>query len=134
MQATKLPIGSHMGIDQKTVLVKKVGLKMVGERTDRQNEVWAGKPVNMAAKLASIADDNEMLVSDRFFRSLKKDDRIHLSCGCIKGVPGGPKTELWTARDVTDPRFDFKAAYCLKTIWCQRHGREFCEGILTLDK
>ncbi len=41
-------IGGHFGIDQKTVLVRKFGLKIYQGRTDRQNEVWAGKPINMA--------------------------------------------------------------------------------------
>jgi class 3 adenylate cyclase len=47
-------IGAHIGIDQKPVLVRKIGLKRIDDRTDRQNEAWAGKPVNMAAKLASL--------------------------------------------------------------------------------
>jgi class 3 adenylate cyclase len=58
-EKTEQAVGSHLGIDQKTVLVRKLGLKRHAERTDRQNEVWAGKPVNMAAKLASISEDND---------------------------------------------------------------------------
>src|SRR5690606_29953848 len=60
-----LNVGCHCGIDQKTLLVKRFGLKRTGGRTDRQNEVWAGKAVNMAAKLASLSQENEILASDR---------------------------------------------------------------------
>lgn len=127
---TNVSVGSHLGIDQKTVLVKKIGLKRHSGRTDRQNEVWAGKPVNMASKLASIAEDNELIVSDRFFFKLK-DNLVLKSCGC----PSGTQTNLWTEKDMsTDPKFDFDKAYSLKSIWCSIHGAEFCDKILELDK
>lgn len=126
---TEANVGSHLGIDQKTVLVKKLGLKRHGGRSDRQNEVWAGKPVNMASKLASLAEDNELIVSDRFFSRLK-DDLVLKSCGC----PGGKKTDLWTEKDTSsDPKFDFDKAYSLKSNWCSTHGAEFCERILELE-
>jgi hypothetical protein len=40
---TGLTVGCHIGIDEKLVLVRKLGLKRYAERSDRQNEVWAGK-------------------------------------------------------------------------------------------
>ncbi|HMN14195.1 MAG TPA: hypothetical protein PKD55_17915 [Bellilinea sp.] len=127
---TGLVVGSHLGIDQRTVLVRRLGLKRRGGRTDRQNEVWAGKPVNMASKLAAISEDNELLVSDRFFANLK-DELVLKSCGC----PSGDKGELWTAMDVSDDeRFDFDIAYRLSSNWCSTHGKEYCDSILRLDK
>ncbi len=126
---TGLDVGCHIGIDQKTVLVRKIGLRRSGGRTDRQNEVWAGKPVNMAAKLASSSQGNELLASDRFFTNIR-DEHALLSCGC----PDGTKTELWTKKDLSlDERFDFSLAYSLTSIWCKEHGREFCEAILACD-
>ena len=65
-ELTGQQVGSHIGIDQKTVLVRKIGMKRIDGRTDRQNEVWAGKPVNMAAKLSAMSDDDQILASDRF--------------------------------------------------------------------
>lgn len=127
---TTLEIGAHIGIDQRTVLVRKVGLRRHNGRTDRQNEVWAGKPVNMASKLASIGDAGEILVSDRYYQQIT-DDLVRKSCGCPKGM----KVDLWEERDVTeDPKFDFDKAYVLKSRWCQKHGREYYEAILGLDK
>ena len=128
-EKTGIAVGSHIGIDQKSVLVRKVGLRRHDSRTDRQNEVWAGKPVNMAAKLASISENDELLTSDRYFSRLK-DEHTLLTCGC----PDGEKSHLWEEKDlVDDSRFDFDIAYSLGSIWCNKHGREYCEFILSLD-
>jgi class 3 adenylate cyclase len=130
---TGLSLGCHIGIDQKIVLVRKLGLKRYSDRSDRQNEVWAGKPVNMVSKLASLAQDNEVFVSDRFYEKIT-DQRARLSCGCSGGQPGNQKAPLWTEFDLSnDTRFDFDKAYVLKSPWCERHGKEYCEALLRLD-
>jgi class 3 adenylate cyclase len=129
---TGVHVGGHFGIDQKTVLVRKLGLKMVN-RTDRQNEVWAGKPVNMAAKLAGTSTDNRLWISDRYHRNLK-DEKAVLSCGCDgSGRPTG-KSQLWQREDLsTDNRFDFNTAYSLGSDWCAVHGKDFCASLVKLD-
>lgn len=128
-QLTDKTIGGHFGIDQKTILVRKLGLKTYQNRTDRQNEVWAGKPINMAAKLASLSTDNRLWVSDRFFRNLK-DDQAICSCGC----PDGEKASLWRREDLlNDTKFDFNIAYSLGSNWCEKHGRSFCADLVRLD-
>jgi len=132
-EKTGLTLGCHIGIDQKLVLVRKLGLKRYAERSDRQNEVWAGKPVNMASKLASLSQDNEVFVSDRFYARMT-DEHARLTCGCKEGQPGGEKTPLWTETDLSnDTRFDFDKAYVLKSQWCERHGKEYCETLLRLE-
>lgn len=126
---TGLEVGAHIGIDQKILLVRKVGFKRSGGRSDRQNEVWAGKPVNMAAKLASMSDIDELRVSARFFQKID-DDLVRLSCGC----PGGTKKSLWKDEDLrNDDRFDFDICHLLESIWCKEHGSEYCDQILGLD-
>jgi class 3 adenylate cyclase len=128
-ELTGIEAGSHIGIDRKTVLVRRIGLRRAQGRTDRQNEVWAGKPVNMAAKLASMTEHDELLASERFFRNLK-DERALKTCGC----PDGIKEDLWTEKDLSeDSRFDFDKAYSLRSQWCSKHGKEYCEAILALD-
>jgi class 3 adenylate cyclase len=132
-EKTGLEIGSHIGIDQKTVLVRKLGLKRAGDRSDRQNEVWAGKPVNMASKLASAGGDGDLLVSDRYFEKLS-DHRALWSCGCVGGVPSGTRTELWKKHPVTEigesTMFDFENFYRLVSYWCENHGEEYCLALL----
>jgi hypothetical protein len=133
-QATGLTVGCHIGIDHKLALVRKLGLKRYAERTDRQNEVWAGKPVNMSAKLASLTKDTEMLVSDRYYAKIP-DQYARYSCGCQGAQPSGTKTHLWAEIDLSaDPKFDFQKAYRLTSYWCPNHGNEYCEKYLTLDK
>lgn len=127
-------IGTHIGIAQRNVLVQRMGKRRVDGRTDRQNEVWAGRPVNMAAKLASRTNDGELLVSERFYERLK-DQRATHSCGCNGGVDPGTKKPLWKKYDLTDDdRFDFNTAYLLESRWCTLHGKEYSEGLLKEDK
>jgi class 3 adenylate cyclase len=126
---TGVKLGVHTGIDQKTVLVKRLGMRRYAQRTDRQNEVWAGKPVNMAAKLASLTANGELLVSDRYFKRIT-DSRVRKSCGC----PNGEKVDLWKERDLTnDDRFDFDKALVVASDWCKTHGARFCDEIVALD-
>ncbi|WP_066377497.1 adenylate/guanylate cyclase domain-containing protein [Anabaena sp. CA = ATCC 33047] len=135
-QKTKgIIVGGHYGIDQKTVLVRKIGLKVNQNRQDpyRYNEVWAGKPINMAAKLASLANIDELLVSDRYFNNLKSDFVLK-SCGCTNGIPQENFSELWLPKNVTEEnKFDFNKAYSLTSAWCPIHGRFYCQNILNLD-
>jgi class 3 adenylate cyclase len=131
--ATDLVVGTHIGIDRKLVLVRKLGLKRHADRSDRQNEVWAGKPVNMAAKLAARTADGELLVSDRFYQTIS-NEHARYSCGC-NSTPPGTKTLLWSTVDLAgDTKFDFQTAYCLKSQWCVTHGNEYCERLLSLDR
>lgn len=121
-------VGCHLGIDTRSVLVRRLGLRPSGKRTDRQNEVWAGRPINMAAKLASKSANNELLVSTRFYESLS-DVRATHSCGC-----GGTQAPLWRAVDLgDDDRFDFSTAWSLRSNWCTVHGAEYCESLLRLS-
>jgi class 3 adenylate cyclase len=131
---TELDIGAHMGMDQKTILVRKLGLKRYKERTDRQNEVWAGKTVNMAAKLASMSVAGELIVSDRYFANID-NDLARKSCGCQHGKPTLEKVDLWSEIDTkNDSKFDFEKAYKLKSIWCENHGSEYISKLLALDE
>ena len=127
---TGIELGAHIGIDQGTVLVCRIGLQKHNGRTDRRNEVWAGKPVNMSSKLAGMGEAGELLVSDRYFRRIAHE-RVRKLCGCS----GNKKVDLWTSVDVTeDPKFDFDTAHCLKSCWCEEHGEEYCNAIIALDQ
>lgn len=128
-EVTNIELGAHIGIDQETVLVRKIGLKRHNDRTDRQNEVWAGKPVNMSSKLAAMGGADELLVSDRYYKRISHE-RARKTCGC----PNNRKVDLWTPIDVKDdPKFDFETAYRLGSCWCGEHGEEYCNAIMALD-
>ena len=130
-------IGFHMGLDQKTVLVKQVGIKDAEGRDRRKNEVWAGKTINMAAKLAARSQDGEFLVSDRYYDRLSKKDYIQKTCGCVTNgnTAGGGVVDVWEMRDMSQEKsFDFDKAYSMKNCWCTTHGKEWAERILAFDK
>lgn len=130
---TGLQIGTHIGIAQRDVLVQQMGKRRINGRTDRQNEVWAGKPVNMASKLAALTNNGELLVSERFYSKLKDEKATH-SCGCSNGTEGRERSALWEEFDLKgNPLFDFDTAYRLKSYWCKRHGKEFSEALLKID-
>ncbi|WP_415906263.1 hypothetical protein ACMXYX_15855 [Neptuniibacter sp. QD72_48] len=130
----KVTLGNHIGIDQRTILVKQLGLRKYNGRTDKQNEVWAGKTVNMAAKLASLYDDNRIVVSDRFFANVTHKGATH-SCGCDAGIFTGQRTPLWTKIDLEDEdKFDFDTGYLLGSSWCSKHGTDTLTEILLADE
>ena len=127
-EITGVDVGAHIGIDQDTVLVRKLGLKRYGDRTDRQNEVWAGKTVNMAAKLASLCSSDELWISSRY-RVKLKDNKALKSCICNGSV------NLWEKLDVSeDDRFDFDWAYKTQASWCCVHGAEYAKYLMALDE
>ena len=129
-----------IGIDQGRLLVRRLGL-----RGTKQNEVWAGKPVNMAAKLSSLAGPNQVAVSERVFNfyenaSILRQRALIWSCGCNGGTHEGrglddeigATTNLW--KETTAPNdlgLDFDTVHRLNSAWCKIHGAEFCEAIVT---
>lgn len=127
-------VGCHVGIDQKTLLVRRIGLKAHKGRTDRQNEVWAGKTVNMAAKLAGRSNDNQLLISDRFFEKIEKNARHKCGCGTILTGRKCLCWEEWDDFPILNSPFDFDRAYSLEDNWCEKHGEASCNFFLNLDR
>lgn len=137
--STDWELTAGVGIDRGTLLVRRLGL-----RGKKQNEVWAGKPVNMAAKLSSAADSNQVVVSDRVFSRYRQASYIRRrallwTCGCCEGVEGdgldapiGETECLWTQEAAPgEMGLDFDQIYRLESKWCCIHGAEFCETIVT---
>ncbi len=128
-----------IGVDKGVLLVRQLGLGEVA-----QNEVWAGKPVNTAAKLSSLATSNEVVVSERVLAEYKKFSKprqraLLWSCGCRGranqgglSIPAGQTPNLWKKIPVPkDTGLDFNHAYRMQSAWCQKHGAELCEALLT---
>jgi len=128
-----------IGIDRGLLLVRRPGLKGA-----KQNEVWAGKPVNMAAKLSSVACSNQVVVSERVFARFRKASPIRQrallwDCGCCEEVQGdgldaslGETKCLWTQEPAPGGMgLDFGRIYRMESEWCCEHGPEFCETIVS---
>ena len=137
--SVKWDLKAGIGIDRGTLLVRQLGLRGM-----KQNEVWAGKPVNMAAKLSSAAGPNEVAVSDRVFSgyeaSAKLTQRALLcSCGCSGRKHGAgldtaasQASKLWTKQAAPkNLGLDFQTIYKRKSGWCEKHGSEYCEVAVT---
>lgn len=132
--------GVHMAIHCDTVMVKQVGIKDHSSRDSRKNEVWAGELVNTAAKLGSLNSDllndqdrqknfDYLLISERYMNMLRDEIKAIESCDC-NGVG-----ELWDPLEIKDANnFSFNKAYKLRSIWCEIHGKDFCNSILRSDK
>lgn len=132
-------LAAGIGIDKGRLLVRRLGLRGL-----EQNEVWAGTPVNVAAKLSSIAEPDQAVVSERVFNDFSRASNLRQraiiwSCGCNgtnRGwgldVSAGETDCLWTRDDAPDNLgLDFEHLYRLNSAWCIIHGSEFCEAIIT---
>ena len=137
--STDWELTAGIGIDHGTLLVRRLGL-----RGTKENEVWAGKPVNVAAKLSSLAEPNQVVVSDRVFSQYEGSSRLRRrvllwTCGCDSDIEGdgldaeeGETTELWVKEQVQeDLGLDFENIHKLSSKWCTTHGAEFCEALIT---
>jgi len=124
-------IGAHIGIANGSVMVKKVGMRNNRQNGTRRNEVWAGRPVNMAAKLAARAKNCEIAVSDNYYGKIS-DRHARFSCDC-KGDPA----LLWESVEIdreADKQFNFDRYWILRSDWCESHGKEYCDALRALDR
>ena len=134
-------LSARVGVDRGTLLVRRLGL-----RGTKQNEVWAGKPVNIAAKLSGLAEPNQIVVSERVFARFDEAGRVRRrallrTCGCSGGgdVQGAGSDAdeadtvcLWKESvPPEDLGLDFDRLFALGSTWCAIHGPEFCAAIVT---
>ena len=126
------PLASHIGMQRGRLLAKRIGL-----RGDFQNEVWAGKPVNVAAKFAALGGSNELVTSKEVFDALGSD-LLYKSCGCTRNKDGSA-TYTGAVKDTWEPptpveysKYGTTSVYKLKTSWCPNHGDDYCRQILEL--
>ncbi len=126
------PLTAGIGIDQGTVLVRRLGSKAAG-----QNEVWTDEPVNVAAKLSSLADANQIVVSDRVFARYKQFSKVRqqallMPCSCTARRQGA---DLWRKKAAPKQLYlDIDQIYQRSAKWCDRHGVAFCETLITGQK
>lgn len=115
--------GFKVGIASERVLVKVMGTP---RDEDEQEPVWAGKPVNYAAKAAQVAVIDQLIVTGPVWDAIEDNDFATLSCDCK------PPAEIW--KDVTIekiPEDDTdREGRVLEVGWCREHGEEFCNAIL----
>ena len=133
-QITDWNIESKIGISKGAVLVKRIGARNTKDK--RYNwAVWAGKPVNVSAKLSDMAEGDTVLVSDDVYQDFSRPqelrDYLILSCGCDgEGNPVGKK-ELWEEKIEFEEKFQVKI-WELKSKWCNIHGKDYINKVLEI--
>ena len=128
-----------VGIDHGTLLVRRLGLKGTS-----QNEVWADEPVNVAAKLSSLADANQIVISDRLYDRFRhfaplRKKALLMSCGCSgerKGrgfnIPVNQIKTVWEHDQApSDLGTELDRVYTRNQKWCATHGAAYCEALIT---
>src|SRR5207249_11507283 len=117
--------GFKVGMAASPILVKRIGKP---RKPEHQEEVWAGRAVNYAAKAAQCSNRRELWVTDTVWNAVSQNDYIVYTCSCS----GGPTDTLWKDVEIdrlpeNDPdRYGRK----LTSHWCKIHGPEFCAAIL----
>lgn len=120
--------GIHIGVDQRTLLASKIGLNKTKDKTDMFNEVWAGKAVNFASKIAGFSNDNEILVSEKFYNNIKCRKAL-MSCEC------GEEIKLWKEIDTSlENKVPMDTLYKLESQWCKIHGADYLQEIIESDE
>ena len=115
-------LAAGIGVDRGKLLVRQLGIGGIGK-----NEVWAGTPVNAAAKLSGVAGPNEVVVSDRVLADYENSAKIRR-----RALPAGEAEYLWQQGSVPgNLALDFDRIYRLRKSWCPTHGAEFCEAVVT---
>lgn len=122
--------GFKVGIASGPVLAKRVGL---AKHLDMQEPVWAGRPVNYAAKAAQQTEPGKTLVTGSVWDAVSNNDYIAFSCGCREGNEGGVPSLLWEEQTLDNIPDAEKYGQVLKSGWCVNHGEEYCNAILNGD-
>jgi class 3 adenylate cyclase len=123
--------GFKVGVAAGRVLVKLVGTL---RKPDEQEPVWAGKPVNYAAKCAQQINRHQTLVTGQVWDMIKGNDFLAFTCGCNGGIPGTPSDSLWTEKQVDKIPDDEPAGRLLTAAWCGNHGDAFMGAILAGER
>lgn len=116
--------GFKVGIACGRVLVKRLGTP---RNVDEQEAVWAGRPVNYAAKAAQSADRHEVVITGSIWDRFEKNDYVAFSCGC----GGLSSPALWQDHTIANLHDNEQYGRILKAPWCVTHGPSFCEAIRT---
>lgn len=123
--------GFKVGVAVGRVLVKNIGTP---RNTNEQEPIWAGKPVNYAAKAAQQANRGELIVTGSVWLAIENNDFLTTSCG-HGGTAGSTVTPAPLWQDVTINKLDHDedeaAGRMLTAPWCTECGPGFVNAILS---
>lgn len=114
--------GFKVGIACGRTLVKRLGTP---RNVDEQEAVWAGHPVNYAAKAAQSADRHEVVITGSVWDHFEKNDYVSFSCGCS----GEPSDGIWKDHTIANVAGGEQYGRRLTVPWCENCGPAFCDAI-----
>jgi len=122
--------GFKVGVASGRTLVKNIGTP---RNPAEQEPVWAGKPVNYAAKAAQQASRRQMIVTGSVWLAIENNDFLTTSCGHDSaGAPVTGPSPLW--EDVRIEKLDHDddeaTGRMLSASWCGSCGPDFVAAIL----
>lgn len=128
--------GFKVGIASGRVLVKKVGTP---RNPAEQEPIWAGKPVNYAAKAAQQASRGELIVTASVWAQIEDNDFLTIACNHDadkQDIEGTPAAELWEDVEIKKFRTDSpeRRGRLLTSTWCEACGPGFVKSILAGKK
>jgi class 3 adenylate cyclase len=118
----EIEIRTRTGLSFGNTIVKRIG---VPRKPDFQNEVWAYRTINGAAKLCSLADPNSLVASEAAYNQIENCEWIVKSCGCTTSGTGQQRSPLWkNLSDEKKSKFPLvsNGAMTLSSLWCKKHG------------
>ncbi len=115
--------GFKVGIASGRTLVKNLGTP---RNESEQEPVWAGKPVNFAAKAAQQADRHELIVTGSVWDMIRDNDYLTVTCHC------NPSPDLWKDTKIEKIGHDEAEAdgRMLEAAWCTTCRDEFVAAVL----
>lgn len=134
-------LNCKLAIEKDKVLVRKIGKR--GDKNN--NEVWAGRVVNNAAKLSSLtkqiyqqsadyrpSGQSLLVISDKVFNELgKKRAYTHTSCGHDMSGRPAPAAPVWRSFDCSlVDAVNGDTAWYTGAVWCDKCGDNYMAHIL----
>ncbi|MDI9909368.1 adenylate/guanylate cyclase domain-containing protein [Rhodococcus sp. IEGM 1406] len=121
--------GFKVGIASGRVLVKNVGTP---RNVNQQEPIWAGKPVNYAAKAAQQADRNQLIVTGTVWLAIENNDYLTVSCAHGEDDSAPSPATLWSDVEIEKLGHDVddSAGRLLEACWCDQCGPEFMQAVL----
>ncbi len=134
-------LNCKLAIEKDKILVRKIGKR--GDKNN--NEVWAGRVVNNAAKLSGLtkqiyAQTTEyhpsrqslLVISDKVFEELaRKKTYTHTSCGHDTSGNPAPAAPVWRSFDCSlVGSVNGDIAWYTGTVWCDKCGDNYLANIL----
>ncbi len=113
--------GVKVGVASGAILVKKVGVRGTNE------PIWAGKPVNWAAKCAQVADAGQLVVTRGVWEQIEGNEYLRWPCDHQSRLL---QRSLWRSITVEKLPEGQRECHAAMSFWCDACTDSFCRAVL----